>query len=156
MENGIDLKLGKKKLHMLAISKNTPYLKMIKSFFEKANYSVVTANSFRRAHGILKNQLIDCILLDVSGAYAEVLRFVRNFRNENSSDRSKGGIAIIFILEYEDKRFIHKSLESGADDYVCNSQDFSIVKLRLDLLVERNYYRNKLMDLQNSGELKPR
>ena len=49
--------------------------------------------------GIYEVVLGGCILLDVLGAYAEVLRFVRNYRNENSSDRSKGGIAIIFILK---------------------------------------------------------
>ncbi|NRA45782.1 MAG: response regulator [Oligoflexales bacterium] len=154
MEINIDLNLGKKKLHMLAIGKNIPYLKMIKSFFEKANYSVVTANSFRRAHGILKNQGIDCVLLDVSGAYGEVLRFVKNCRNNKNMEKIKAGIAIMFILEYEDKRFIHKALEAGADDYVCNNQDFSIVKLRLDLLLERNFYRNKLVDLKKTLEIK--
>ncbi|MFK7827554.1 MAG: response regulator [Oligoflexales bacterium] len=154
MRNSIDLNSGKKKLHMLAISKNTPYLKMIKGFFEKTHYSVVTANSFRRAHSILKNQAIDCILLDVSGAYAEVLRFVKNFRIDKRGETSQSEIAIIFILEYEDKRFIHKALELGADDYVCNSQDFSLVKLRLDLLVERNHYRKKLFDMQKELEMK--
>ena len=150
METNINMVQNKKKRHMLALGKNIPYLKMIKSYFEKVNYSVVTANSFRRAHGILKNQTIDCMLLDVAGAYGEVLRFVKNCRSEKGSDSVKADIAVMLILEYEDKRFIHKALEVGADDYVCNNQDFSIVKLRLDLLLERNFYRRKVVDLQNS------
>lgn len=150
MESNSDFDLTKKKLHMLVIGKNIPYLKMIKSFFEKNHCAVVTANSFRRAHSILKNQVVDCIIQDVSQAYGESIRFVKNLRSDKNTGAVKTRIPIIFILEYEDKRFIHKALEAGVDDYVCNSQDFSIAKLRLDLLMERNYYKKKLVDLQDS------
>ena len=155
MEKDMELGSCKQKSHLLVIGKNIPYLKVIKKFFEKNNYAVVNVNSFRRAHTVLKNQRIDCILLDVYQVYNEALRFVKALKATRQADRVVKTVPIMFILEFEDKRFVHNALASGVDDYICNNQDLAIAKLRLDRLLERNYYKQMYTYLQQSTSSQP-
>jgi len=130
--------LGAKKV--LAVDDSITYLAEVSAQLRKEGYDVVQAHSGKEALDLLEVQIVDCILLDVlmpglSGN--ETCRIIKK-------RPSLRGIPLLMLTAAEGHEALIEGIESGADDYIGKSSDFTVLKARLRAQLRRKQSEDEL------------
>ena len=130
--------LGAKKI--LAVDDSLTYLNEVSAQLRQEGYDVVQAHSGNEALDLLEVQTVDCILLDVlmpglSGN--ETCRIIK----KRSALR---GIPLLMLTAAEGHDALVEGIDSGADDYIGKSSDFTVLKARLRAQLRRKQSEDEL------------
>jgi DNA-binding response OmpR family regulator len=123
--------LGTKKI--LTVDDSITYLNEVSTELRQEGYEVVQALSGNEALELLEVQSVDCILLDVgmpglSGN--ETCRIIKQ-------RPALAGIPVLMLTAAEGPEAFIEGINSGADDYICKSSDFTVLKARLRAQLRR-------------------
>jgi two-component system NtrC family sensor kinase len=130
--------LGAKKV--LAVDDSLTYLNEVSAQLRQEGYDVVQAHSGQEALDLLEVQTVDCILLDVvmpglSGN--ETCRIIKK-------RPSLRGIPLLMLTAAEGHDALIEGIDSGADDYIGKSSDFTVLKARLRAQLRRKQSEDEL------------
>ena len=112
----------------------------LKKRLEKNSYRVLLSGSGQEAAVILKNEMIDLILLDVNFAGDGGLEFCKRVRKSHF-------IPIIFLGYTDDSDIQVRTLNEGGDDYVDRSVEFRVLLARI-----RSHIRRYRAYRENMGQ----
>lgn len=129
--------LGAKRI--LAVDDSITYLNAVSTELRQEGYDVVQALSGNEAIELLEVQSVDCILLDVrmpglSGN--ETCRIIKQ-------RPVMRGIPLLMLTASEDPEALIEGINAGADDYICKSSDFTVLKARLRAQLRRRQFENE-------------
>ena len=129
--------LGAKKI--LAVDDSITFLNEISSELRQEGYDVVQAHSGKEALELLEVQPVDCILLDVrmpelSGN--ETCQMIRNRPNLRN-------IPLLMLTAIEGPEAVIEGINSGADDYISKSSDFTVLNARVRAQLRRKQFEDE-------------
>jgi DNA-binding response OmpR family regulator len=129
--------LGTKKI--LAVDDSITYLNKLAAELREEGYDVVQALSGDEALDLLEVQPVDCILLDVrmpglSGN--ETCRVIKQRPGVRS-------IPLLMLTAAEGPEAFIEGINAGADDYICKSSDFTVLKARLRAQLRRKQFEDE-------------
>lgn len=123
---------------LLAIDDSPTYLEYLARELESESYSVEKARSGREGLEKLERESFDGVLIDLEMPEMDGLELCRRI---SELRRSAGNPAVVMILTaHDNKGFMTKGLESGADDFVGKSSDSGILKARIRALLRRKFF----------------
>lgn len=110
---------------------------------------ITTASSGEEAIEIIKSQEIDIVLLDIIMPKLSGIETLEIIRKNNKS------IIILMFTSLTDKKYLEKSFELGANDYINKPIDIIEFTARLKSAIKMREYQNALLesynDLKNSN-----
>ena len=129
--------LGAKKI--LAVDDSITYLNEVSAELRQDGYDVVQALSGNEALELLEVQTVDGILLDVrmpglSGN--ETCRIIK----QRPAVR---GIPLLMLTAAEGDQAFIEGINAGADDFICKSGDFTVLKARLRAQLRRKQFEDE-------------
>ena len=130
--------LGAKKV--LAVDDSITYLAEVSAQLRKEGYDVVQAHSGKEALDLLEVQIVDCILLDVLMPGLSGIETCRIIKKRPSLR----GIPLLMLTAAEGHEALIEGIESGADDYIGKSSDFTVLKARLRAQLRRKQSEDEL------------
>jgi len=124
---------------ILAVDDSMTFLNEISSELRLEGYDVVQSSSGKEALELLEVQPVDCILLDVlmpglSGN--ETCRIIR----QRPAWRQ---IPLLMLTAIEGPEAVIEGINSGADDYVSKSSDFTVLKARVRAQLRRKQFEDE-------------
>jgi DNA-binding response OmpR family regulator len=110
-----------------------PVLRMLLTMgLKKAGYDVLTANHGGEAVGVLGNQQVDLILLDLMMPIMDGLRLLEWLKN-NSATKV---LALVFS-SFEGKTMAERAIDAGAADYMSKPVQLDRLLDRVNRLLNR-------------------
>ena len=129
--------LGAKRI--LAVDDSVTFLNEVSTQLHEEGYGIVQARSGKEALELLEVQSVDCILMDVRmpelSGY-EVCRIVKKrpaLRN----------IPLLMLTAADEPEAVIEGINSGADDYVSKSSDFTVLKARVRAQLRRKQFEDE-------------
>ncbi|HTA47074.1 MAG TPA: response regulator [Bryobacteraceae bacterium] len=124
---------------ILAVDDSITWLSQLSAELRQEGYDVVQAVSGREALDLLTLQHVDCILLDVrmpglSGN--ETCQIIK----ESPQLRA---IPLLMVTAAEESEALISGINSGADDYIFKSSDFTILKARVRAQLRRKQFEDE-------------
>ncbi len=124
---------------ILAVDDSMTFLNEISSELRLEGYDVVQASSGKEALELLEVQPVGCILLDVcmpglSGN--ETCRIIR----QRPAWRQ---IPLLMLTAMEGPEAVIQGINSGADDYVSKSSDFTVLRARVRAQLRRKQFEDE-------------
>lgn len=98
-------------MRILLVEDNESIILGLEYLLTQEGYQAVTVRSLKEAAAVVKNQLIDLILLDIMLPDGNGFDFCRRVKEKN-------GIPVIFLTAREEEVDVVKGLDLGADDYI--------------------------------------
>jgi two-component system NtrC family sensor kinase len=129
--------LGAKKI--LAVDDSITFLNEISAELRQEGYDVVQACSGKEALELLEVQPVDCILLDVrmpelsGNETCQIIRKRPALRN----------IPLLMLTAMEGPEAVIEGINSGADDYISKSSDFTVLKARVRAQLRRKQFEDE-------------
>lgn len=124
---------------ILAVDDSITFLHEVCAQLRDEGYGTIEATSGKEALACLGVQRVDCILLDVRmpevSGY-EVCRIIKqrpDLRN----------IPLLLLTALEEPDAFVEGINSGADDYICKSGDFTILKARVRAQLRRKQFEDE-------------
>ncbi len=115
---------------ILIVEDELASLKLLASYLEAENYQVYTATDSDQAEQVLKDKMIDVVLLDIRIPGKDGLALTRDLR-------STSPIGIILVTQKKDDIDKIVGLEMGADDYITKPYNPRELLVRLRNLLSR-------------------
>ena len=129
--------LGAKRI--LAVDDSITFLNEVCVQLQQEGYSIIPAASGKKALELLEVQSVDCILLDVRmpelSGY-EVCRLIKQRTNWRS-------IPLLMLTGAEEPEAVLEGINSGADDYIAKSGDFTVLKARVRAQLRRKQFEDE-------------
>jgi two-component system NtrC family sensor kinase len=125
----------------MAIDDSPTHLEFLKGELQGQGYEVETAASGPEGLDRLASQSFDCVLVDLIMSDMdgiEVCRRISGMRHNGESS-----VAVIMLTSSETKEDMTRSLEAGADDFVCKSGDLAILRARIQALQRRRFFEEE-------------
>ncbi|WP_066799521.1 response regulator [Sphingomonas soli] len=129
--------LGPKKI--LAVDDSETYLQHLASELRAEGYDVALARSGEEALELLVEQPVDCILLDLMMPGMDGHDTCRQIK----SVPLLRGTPVIMLTAMEDRESMVRGLDAGADDYICKSSDFDILRSRVLAQLRRKQFEDQ-------------
>jgi DNA-binding response OmpR family regulator len=129
--------LGAKKI--LAVDDSMTFLNEVSAELRHEGYDVVQACSGKEALELLEVQPVDCILLDVrmpelsGNETCQIIRKRPALRN----------IPLLMLTAMEGPEAVVDGINSGADDYISKSGDFTVLKARVRAQLRRKQFEDE-------------
>lgn len=131
------------KFNVLIVDDRPENLLTLEGILENEDLNIIKANSGNEALGIMLEQNISLVLMDVQMPGMDGFEVAEIMR---SSERTKF-IPIIFITAISKQRqHIFKGYESGAVDYLYKPLDLEILKSKINAFIDFFQHKNALED----------
>jgi two-component system NtrC family sensor kinase len=130
-----------RRARIMAIDDSPTHLEFLEGELRSQGYDVETATSGPEGLDRLANRSFDCVLVDLIMSDMdgiEVCRRISGMRHD--FERS---VAVIMLTSSETKEDMTRSLEAGADDFVCKSGDLAILRARIQALLRRRFFEEE-------------
>jgi two-component system NtrC family sensor kinase len=124
---------------ILAVDDSLTYLNEVSFALREVGYDVIQAQSGEDAIEILAVQNVDCILLDL---------LMPGIGGQESCRRIKASPALrntplIMLTAVEDRQALIEGLSTGADDYIAKSNDFDVLRARIQAQIRRKQFEDE-------------
>ena len=124
---------------VLAVDDSVTYLNELGCALREVGYDVIQAQSGEDAIEILAVQNVDCILLDL---------LMPGIGGQESCRRIKASPALrntplIMLTAVEDRQALIEGLSTGADDYIAKSNDFDVLRARIQAQIRRKQFEDE-------------
>ena len=113
---------------LLIVDDESVIRSLYKEEFEENGYKVLLADGAKKALALLKDNKIDCIILDIKMPEIDGLKLLNTIRQENRS------IRIVINSAYSHYRQDFSAW--GADEYIVKSSDLTELKDTIERLLE--------------------
>lgn len=115
---------------VLFLDDDVSFLRINQVYFESRGYTVMTANHFDQAEGILREHAVDCIVLDV---------LMPGVDGWEACRRLKGVLdtPVLFLTSLSEQECLYRGFELGADDYMTKPYEFRELELRIKARLRR-------------------
>ena len=150
---------AKRSGRLLVVDDNQISRELLARHLERQGHTVCQANSGKSAFDILFEAPFDIVILDIMMPGMSGFQFLETLKqDEHLRDTS-----VLVISALDDPASTARCIEYGAEDYLPRDFDPSILKARIDSLLEKKEYKRRndlamrrLMEtqLQLAGELK--
>ncbi|MDY0077629.1 MAG: response regulator [Bacteroidales bacterium] len=131
------------KFNVLIVDDRPENLLTLEGILDNENLNIIKANSGNEALGVMLEQNISLVLMDVQMPGMDGFEVAEIMR---SSERTKF-IPIIFITAISKQRqHIFKGYESGAVDYLYKPLDLEILKSKINAFIDFFQHKNALED----------
>jgi two-component system NtrC family sensor kinase len=124
---------------ILAVDDSVTYLQELASALRDEGYDVVLAQSGEEAFEMLGVQNVDCILMDLLmpgiGGQETCRRIKASPRLRNTP--------LIMLTAVEDRQALIEGLATGADDYVAKSNEFDVLRARIQAQMRRKQFEDE-------------
>ncbi len=117
-------------LKLLVVDDEIEITDILKNFFERKKYNVLTANNGQDALEIVKNERPHLVFLDIRMPGMDGMSVLRNIHEMDTS------IKVIMVTAIEDDNTIQQAKEFGATDYV--RKPFQLDYLEKDVIEKVN------------------
>jgi two-component system NtrC family sensor kinase len=124
---------------ILAVDDSPTYLHELAAALRDEGYDVVLARSGEEAIEMLGAQNVDCILLDLimpGMGGQEACRLIK-------ASATLRNIPLIMLTAVEDRKALIEGLGTGADDYVAKSNEFDVLRARIQAQVRRKQFEDE-------------
>ena len=118
---------------ILLVEDNEKIMQGNKRMLEWEGYTIDTAVTLAEAYTKLRENLPDCIVLDIMLPDGSGLDFMRALRESTNA-----GIPILLLTGLNAQEDILRGLKSGGDDYLTKPYDFPILLARIEALLRRS------------------
>lgn len=130
---------------ILLIDDDAELLKMLKTYFERKKYEVITARNGPEGLSRLKLKP-DLILLDVNMPGIDGIEVCRRIRD-------KTACPILFLTARVEEQDIVNGLSSGGDDYILKPFGLKELEARIQAHLKREMRRSEKTECRFQGEL---
>jgi PAS domain S-box-containing protein len=123
---------------LLAIDDSPTYLHYLTRELGAEHYAVETASSGEAGLARVRKEPFDCVVVDLempSMSGIEVCRALAGIERT-----LKTPITVVMLTAHEEKEWMTRSLEAGADDFIGKSADISVLKARIRALLRRRSF----------------
>jgi len=103
-----------KKLHVLIVDDTSKNIQLVASVLKPEGYGLYFATDAQEAFNVLKNELIDLILLDVMMPTMDGFKVCKELKKNVKTQE----IPVIFLTAKNDKESIKEGFEVGGVDYI--------------------------------------
>ena len=117
-------------LKLLVVDDELEITEILKNFFERKRYNVLTANNGQQALDVVKNERPHLVFLDIRMPGMDGITVLRNIRELDKS------IKVIMVTALEDEKTIQEAKTLGATDYV--RKPFKLDYLEKDVIEKVN------------------
>lgn len=128
-----------KGLTILVVDDDPSIVDLLKDFFVFENFKVITAHDAAQAWTLLKQNSIDCIVLDIMMPGQDGLELCRRIRAENN-------IPILFLSARSDDVDKIRGLTLGGDDYIVKSASPGEIVARVKAVLRRSSSQLQIED----------
>jgi PAS domain S-box-containing protein len=125
------------KAKLLAIDDSPTYLHYLAQELSGESYIVEKAQGGREGLERIENEAFDCVLVDLEMPGMDGIDVCRRAADMRRSTRSS--MAIVMLTGHEEKKYMTRGLEAGADDFVGKSSDMAVLKARIRALLRRKF-----------------
>lgn len=120
-------------VRVLAVEDSRTYLGMLTEALEAEGVEVLTATTGEDALGLLSQETVHCILLDLTLPGISGQELCRRLRHNPRYQRTP----IIMLTASEGSETMLAGLRAGADDFIAKSSDLEVVRARLRVQLRR-------------------
>jgi two-component system NtrC family sensor kinase len=124
---------------ILAVDDSMTYLHELSFALRDEGYDVVLAHSGEEAIEILAVQDVDCILLDLMMPGIGGQETCRRIK----ASPSLRNTPLIMLTAVEDRQALIEGLGTGADDYIAKSNEFDVVRARIQAQIRRKQFEDE-------------
>jgi two-component system, NtrC family, sensor kinase len=124
---------------ILAVDDSMTYLQALASALRDEGYDVVLAHSGEEAIEMLAAQNVDCILMDL---------LMPGIGGQETCRRIKASptlrnTPLIMLTAVENRQALIEGLGTGADDYVAKSNEFDVLRARIQAQMRRKQFEDE-------------
>ena len=126
-------------MRILAVDDSATYLHELSAILREEGYDVVLARSGEDAIEMLAVQPVDCILLDL---------LMPGLDGHETCRRIKASpvvrdIPLILLTAVEDRAAVLDGFSTGADDFICKSNEVDVLKARVRAQLRRKQFEDE-------------
>jgi DNA-binding response OmpR family regulator len=124
---------------ILTVDDSATYLQELAANLREEGYDVVPARSGEEALELLAVQPVDCILMDLE---------MPGLSGQETCMRIKAApgvrdIPLIILTARDDRTSMLESLGAGADDHICKTHEFGVLKARVRAQLRRKQFEDE-------------
>jgi DNA-binding response OmpR family regulator/anti-sigma regulatory factor (Ser/Thr protein kinase) len=124
---------------ILAVDDSETYLQVIAGVLRDDGYDVVAARSGEEALELLAVQEVDCVVLDLMMPGLGGQETCRRVRERPKSR----DLPVVMLTALDDRDAMISCINSGADDYIPKSGDFTVLLARLRAQLRRKQFESE-------------
>ena len=124
---------------ILAVDDSMTYLQELAAALRDEGYDVVLARSGEEAIEMLAVQNVDCILLDLMMPGIGGQETCRRIKASSTLRNTP----LIMLTAVEDRQALIEGLGTGADDYVSKSNEFDVLRARIQAQIRRKQFEDE-------------
>lgn len=117
--------------YLLFIDDDRNLLRINRTYFERRDYQVFTAENQPQAAALLKSQPIDCVILDILIPETDGYLLCEWIKNEISAP-------VIFLTCLTEKDCMYRGFDLGADDYMTKPYELKELEFRIKARINQN------------------
>ena len=115
----------------------------------QSEYSIIcTCHDGREVVGQISKHLVDLVLLDLNIPHIDGLELVPEIRYTFPK------IRIVILCEYNDPKFVRKTLKSGADGYILKSRSIEDLIIALDMVMDGQVFIDRDLSVVSNRKSK--
>lgn len=122
---------------LLVIDPHPAHLNYLAGQLQGDYYHVEKARTCAEGLRLLRQEAFDCVIVDLEAPAAGGFDFCRRLSEERNAPREP--VALLAVAEHDDKEFMLRALEAGADDLIAKSVDIAVLKARIRALLRRKF-----------------
>jgi DNA-binding response OmpR family regulator len=126
---------------ILAIDDGPTYLAFLSAELTNQGYEVETATDGAAGLDRLVVGQFDCVLVDLAMQGMDGFEVCRQIAALSKS--ATNNAVVIILTGSSDQVDLHRSLESGADDFVSKSRDLAVLRARMQALLRRRFFQEE-------------
>nr|WP_239588121.1 response regulator transcription factor [Gracilibacillus alcaliphilus] len=127
----------RKEATVLVVDDDQSIVELLRDFLENDNFQVVTADNAAQALAVLKQELIDCMILDIMMPGQNGFELCRQIRSESS-------IPILFLSALSEDVDKIRGLALGGDDYIVKTASPGEIVARVKAVLRRSSSQQEL------------
>jgi two-component system NtrC family sensor kinase len=130
-----------RRARIMAIDDSPTHLEFLREELRSQGYEVETAASGPEGLERLARQSFDCVLVDLIMSDMDGIEVCRRISGMRTNLEKPVGV--IMLTSSDTKEDMTRSLEAGADDFVCKSGDSAILRARIQALLRRRFFEEE-------------
>ncbi len=123
-------------------------LELLCNAVRQLGYEAVAANSGKRAMEKLAEGTIDLVLLDYLMPEKSGLEVLVDIKN----NPSLAGLPVVMVTGYYDTQVVIDALKLGAADYINKPFEFEVLKVRIDMQLQRRKMEQEMLKMRQVAE----
>lgn len=140
------------KAHILIVEDEADIQQLVSYNLIKAGFHVSCADSGEEAIECLRNESIDCVLLDLMLPGMSGLDVCSAVKN--STDKNSKNIPIIMLTAKGEEEDVVSGFECGADDYVTKPFSPKVLIARVKAVLKRSFNEERSADSDKKGTIR--